>query len=228
MLRGFLYTLIAISKPESSTFKLDYSDEQVLIQQLLKRDNQAYRYAVQSYQKSMQYVAKSIVGTAIADEIVQDAWLSVIKALPKFEGRSSLKTWILRIVSNSAKSRLRKESRQFAAGDAADLEILSNAPNDRFNESGHWSNPPKHWDINSPEALIASDELRDIVKHTIEKLPALQQSIITLRDMECIGMEEICKILEISESNSRVLLHRARTKIWQAIDKHQGKENVEL
>jgi len=206
----------------------NYPNEQALITQLLKGDEQAYRYIVKNYQSSMQYVARSIVGTAIADEIVQDAWLSVIKALPKFEGRSSLKTWILRIVSNSAKSRLRKESRQFAAGDAADLEILSSLPSEKFNDNGSWATPPKHWDIASPEALIASEELNNVVHRTINKLPTLQQSIVTLREMEGLEMEDICKILEISESNSRVLLHRARTKIWQAIDKHQGKENVEL
>lgn len=206
----------------------DYSDEQTLIRQLISGDEAAYRYVVKSYQASMQYVARSIVGSSIADEIVQDAWLSVVKALPKFEGRSSLKTWILRIVSNSAKSRLRKESRQFAAGDAADLEAMSSLPHETFNDKGGWADPPKHWDIDSPDALIASEELNEIVRHTMDKLPPLQQSIIMLREMEGLSMENICKILEISESNSRVLLHRARTKIWQAIDKHQGKENVEL
>jgi len=206
----------------------NYSDEQALIQQLLNSDEHAYRHIVKNYQGSMLYVARSIVGAANADEIVQDAWLSVIKALPKFEGRSSLKTWILRIVSNSAKTRLRKESRQFAAGNAADLEVLSNLSSEKFNENGSWATPPKHWDIASPDALIASEELNNVIRRTIDKLPALQQSIVTLREMEGLGMEDICKILEISESNSRVLLHRARTKIWQAIDKHQGKENVEL
>ncbi len=206
----------------------NYPNEQALIKQLISGDEQAYRHVVKNYQSSMLYVARSIVGTSIADEIVQDAWLSVIKALPKFEGRSSLKTWILRIVSNSAKSRLRKESRQFAAGDAADLEILSSLPSEKFNDNGSWATPPKHWDIASPDALIASEELNNIVRRAIDKLPSLQQSIVTLREMEGLKMEDICKILEISESNSRVLLHRARTKIWQAIDKHQGKENVEL
>jgi len=197
-------------------------DEQDLIKLLLSGDEKAYRHVVKNYHNSMHYVARSIVGTAIADEVVQEAWVSVIKALPRFEGRSSLKTWILRIVSNSAKSRLRKESRHFSAGNANDMEAL-NIPDERFSENGHWASPPSHWNIASPDALIAEEELNAVIRQTIDKLPEIQQAIISLRDMDGLSMEEICKILEISESNSRVLLHRARSKIWQAIEKHQGK-----
>ena len=195
--------------------------EQELIRQLLNGDEAAYRQVVTDYQSSMLYVARAIVGTAIADEIVQEAWVSVIKALPKFEGRSSLKTWILRIVSNNAKSRLRKESRHFSAGDAADLEVIG-MPHDRFTDNGHWAIPPSRWDIESPDELLTSDELRSCMQQAMDKLPPIQQTILSLRDMDGMSMEEICKILEISESNSRVLLHRARTKVFLAIEKFQG------
>lgn len=197
------------------------SSEKELINRLLKGDENAFRQVVTDYNQGMLYVARAIVGTAIADEVVQESWLSAIKALPKFEGRSSLKTWILRIVSNSAKSRLRKESRHFSAGDSADLENIG-LPQDRFNENGSWSIPPARWNVESPDALIASDELQACIRFAIDKLPTIQQSILSLRDMEGMSMENICKILEISESNSRVLLHRARTKVFQAIDKYQG------
>lgn len=197
-------------------------EEQELVKLLLSGDEKAYRHVVKTYHNSMLFVARSIVGTAIAEEVVQEAWLSVIKALPGFEGRSSLKTWVLRIVSNSAKSRLRKESRHFSAGDAQDMEAL-NIPDERFVKNGHWSTPPVQWNISSPEALIAEEELNLVIRQTMSRLPEIQQAIISLRDMEGLSMEEICKILEISESNSRVLLHRARTRIWQAIEKYQGK-----
>ena len=200
---------------------MSYKDEQELIKHLLEGNENAFRYVVSNYQNSMLFVARSIVGNTIADEVVQEAWVSVIKALPKFEGRSSLKTWILRIVSNSAKTRLRKESRHYAAGDASDIETLA-VSDDRFQDDGHWASGPLHWNMASPESLLASEELKHVIFQTIDKLPAIQQTIISLRDMEGMTMDEICKILDISESNSRVLLHRARTKIWQAIEKYQG------
>lgn len=195
--------------------------EQVLIQRLLDADEAAYRQVVTDYQSSMLYVARAIVGTAIAEEVVQEAWLSVIKALPKFEGRSSLKTWILRIVSNSAKSRLRKESKHFSAGNAADLEVIG-MPKERFSDDGYWAIPPSRWNIESPDELLTSAELQACMREAMDKLPPIQQTILSLRDMEGMSMQEICKILAISESNSRVLLHRARTKVFQAIEKFQG------
>ena len=206
---------------------MEYQNEQDLIAQLLKGDENAYRYVVQAYHNNMLYVAKSIVGPAIADEIVQDAWVSVLKALPKFEGRSSLKTWVLRIVSNNAKTRLRKESRSIAMGDASDMEKLTTI-SERIHENSQSSCPVKHWNIASPDALLSSEELKAVIYSAIDKLPPVQQSIISLRDMNDMSMAEICKILEISESNSRVLLHRARTKIWQSINKFQDNQNVEM
>jgi len=198
----------------------DYSDQDFLIKQLLESDENAFRYVVSHYHQSMLYVAKSIVGPAIAEEVIQEAWVSVIKALPKFEGRSSLKTWVLRIVSNSAKTRLRKESRNIAVGDAIDVEVAC-LPDDRFRENGHWGSAPQHWNIATPDELLSRDGLKDLIYKTIDSLPPIQQSIISMRDMDGLEMSEICKILDVSESNSRVLLHRARAKIWQAIEKFQ-------
>ncbi len=206
---------------------MEYSNESELIEQLIDGNEKAYRYVVQAYHSNMLYVARSIVGPAIADEVVQESWVSVIKALPKFEGRSSLKTWVLRIVSNSAKTRLRKESRNIAVGDTTDIEKIS-ALSERFQENGGWSAPPQQWNVATPDALLSSEELKHIIYSTIDKLPTIQQSIISLRDMEGMSMTEICKVLDITESNSRVILHRARTKVWQAIEKYQDNQNVKL
>lgn len=196
-------------------------NEQELIEKLINRDEAAFRYAITSYQKAMRYVAMAIVGDSIADEIVQDAWIAVLKALPKFEGRSSLKTWILRIVSNGAKTRLRKESRMVASGDAQDMETAAIAAS-RFKEDGHWQAGPSQWQGETPESLLASEQLRGKMQSTIDQLPEMQKTVLMLREIEGINMEEICKILDISESNSRVLLHRARARVWETIDKFKA------
>lgn len=197
------------------------SDEQALITQLLAGNENAYRQVVKQHHALMLQVAKSIVGSSIADEVVQESWLAVIKALPSFEQRSSFKTWLLRIVSNNAKTRLRKENRSVAVGDIHDLELLS-VPVDRFEPDGHWSKPPPIWDLASPDEILASEELKTRLNDALGKLPSAQQTILVLREMEGLEMDEICKILGISESNSRVLLHRARMQLWQVVDKYEN------
>jgi RNA polymerase sigma-70 factor (ECF subfamily) len=193
-------------------------EEQELIKKLIAKDEDAYRYAIKTYNSSMHYVASAIVGDSIADEVVQEAWVAIIRALPKFEGRSSLKTWILRIVSNGAKTRLRKESRTVSMGDANDMETLG-VTVDRFKSNGMWQTPPNSWQAETPESLLASEQLRGKMEQVVDQLPEMQKTVLILREIEGLEMEEICKILDISESNSRVLLHRARTRLWETIDK---------
>jgi len=192
--------------------------EQELIRKLINKDEDTFRYAIKTYNSSMYYVASAIVGDSIADEVVQEAWVAIIRALPKFEGRSSLKTWILRIVSNGAKTRLRKESRMVSMGDANDMEI-SGVTADRFKSNGTWQTPPNAWQAETPESLLASEQLKGKMEQAVDQLPEMQKTVLILREIEGLEMEEICKILDISESNSRVLLHRARTRLWDTIDK---------
>ena len=154
--------------------------------------------------------------------VAQDAWLAVIKSLPKFERRSSLKTWILRIVSNSAKSRLRHESRSVSL-DFADESAPASVNSNQFRNDGHWQIPPKVWHTDTPEEILACSELRSHIDQVFKNLPPLQQAAIALRDMQGMDMDTICKILEVSESNARVLLHRARNVMREAIDQFQGK-----
>lgn len=195
-------------------------NEKELISKLIAKDENAFRYAIKNFQNSMLYVAVAIVGESIAEEVVQEAWVAVIKAIPKFEGRSSLKTWILRIVSNGAKTRLRKESRTVSMGDAADLETSAIA-SDRFQANGHWQAPPNAWQAETPESLLASEQLSEKMMRALDQLPDLQKTVLILREIEGLEMEEICKVLDISESNSRVLLHRARSRVWETIDKYK-------
>jgi RNA polymerase sigma-70 factor (ECF subfamily) len=126
----------------------------------------------------------------------------------------------MRIVSNCAKSRLRHESRTINFDEPLD-QTISALNSDRFDDTGHWVTPLKVWHADTPDAILASDELQNCINRTLRGLPYLQQAIITLRDMQGLDMESICKILEVSESNARVLLHRARNEIRDALDKHQ-------
>lgn len=191
-----------------------------LIERLLAGDQAAYSAVVKAYHGLMLQIARSIVGEAVADEVVQDCWLAVMRNLPNFERRSSLKTWIMCIVGNTAKSRLRKESRSVSLEDITGGEDMS-AGAGRFRESGHWLHPPSQWSIDTPEALLASDELRDCINRAIAALPPMQNAVLHLRDMQGMDMQNLCKILEITESNARVLLHRARNHVRSAIEDHQ-------
>lgn len=195
------------------------SDED-LIPKLLAKDEAAYRAVVKAYHGIMVYVAKSIVGEAIADEVAQESWVSVMRALPKFERRSSLKTWILRIVSNTAKSRLRHESRTVNVDDFEGLgePMVSSG---KFNDKGHWTSPPSIWHGDSPESLLAGTQLQSVIDKALNELQPIQRSVVTLRDIQGLDMDSICKILDVSESNARVLLHRARSQIRERIDEYQ-------
>jgi RNA polymerase sigma-70 factor (ECF subfamily) len=202
-----------------ATDKLPSEDE--LIPKLLAGDEHAFVQVVHAYNGFMVHLARTIVGDAIADEVAQEAWMAVIRALPKFERRSSLKTWILRIVSNCAKSRLRHESRSINIDFSDDNSAMIDPAH--FKRDGHWQTPPNVWHADTPDAILASSELRKHIDDALKQLPSLQQAAITLRDMHGMDMDSICKILEVSESNGRVLIHRARSQLREAIDQYQGK-----
>ena len=193
-------------------------DDAQLIPRLLAQDEGAYAQLVGAYHGLMIHLARAIVGEAIADEVAQEAWVAVLRALPAFERRSSLKTWILRIVSNTAKSRLRRESRSISLdGLQADQASVDPAS---FRGDGHWAKPPAAWHAETPDDLLASEELRNIIHLTISALPPLQRAALTLRDMQDMDMDSLCKVLDVSESNGRVLLHRARSRIQAAIEEY--------
>lgn len=194
-------------------------DDRELIPRLLDGDESAYTQLVTAYHGLMIHLARAIVGEAIADEVAQESWVSVMRALPKFEQRSSLKTWILRIVSNTAKTRLRHESRTSSLDEMLDDQPIVDPA--RFRPNSHWANPPAMWHGDTPEELLASKELQECINTALMSLPPLQRAALSLRDMQGMDMETICKILEVSESNGRVLLHRARSRIQQAIEGQQ-------
>ncbi|MDO7710990.1 MAG: sigma-70 family RNA polymerase sigma factor [Pseudomonadota bacterium] len=194
------------------------SDEKALITDLINGDEKAFELIVSNYHNLMLSVARAIVGEAFADEVVQDAWISAIKALPKFEGRSSLKTWLLHIVSNGAKSRVRRENRMISLDDG-----WQSVSSEKFDNTGHRIDEILPWEEATPEALLANEQLQAAIEKTFQSLPPLQRAALTMYDMEGLKMEEVCNILDISASNARVLLHRARTGLHQCIEKFQDK-----
>jgi len=193
-------------------------DERHLIKRLIDGEAQAFEFVVAEYHNIMLSVARAIVGEAFADEVVQEAWIAAIKALPKFEARSSLKTWLLHIVSNGAKSRVRRENRQTSLDDGWEAE-----PADKFDQSGHRYDDVIPWETATPEALLANDQLQTIIDECFQQLPAVQRAVLSMYELEGIKMDEICNILDITSSNARVLLHRARTTLHHSIEKYQGK-----
>lgn len=174
---------------------------------------------IRTHYSSMLVVAGQIVGHAIADEVVQEAWVSIHKALPSFEGRSSIKTWIMRITINEAKTRLRKESRYISL--EAFGEEGSGLRSDRFNAQGGWLHPTNQWHDESPDALLTNEEMGDCIESNMQSMPEMQQSVFTLKDIEGLSFDDICNILDVSASNARVLLHRARLKLFSTVEHFQ-------
>jgi RNA polymerase sigma-70 factor, ECF subfamily len=197
------------------------ADELRLVDGLRAGDEAAFATLVSRYGASMLRVAQLYVRSrAVAEEVVQDAWIGVLNGSARFEGRSSLKTWIFRILTNKAKTRALKEGRSipFSALDAGEPSVdpeRFRGPEDRY--PGHWATPPASWAGPPEERLLASETLA-LVEGEIAKLPPAQALVITMRDVEGFDSAEVCNALELSETNQRVLLHRARTKVRSALE----------
>lgn len=187
--------------------------------QLKAKNQEAFALLVEHHHRQMIHIARGIIGEAQAEEVVQEAWVSIYRNLNKFEGRSSLKTWMFTIVSNGAKTRLRKESRQILM---ADVEgSTSGLSEDLFNSEGGWSKPPPEWHVDSPDQLLEESQLQDCIEKTAKSLPEQQRAVFVLREIEQQDMDEVRNILGLSDSNIRVLLHRARVKLMRVIDRYR-------
>ena len=196
-----------------------------LLARLRAGDERAFETLVMRHHRTMLAVARQYVSTrAVAEEVVQEAWLGVIKGIDRFEGRSSLSTWILRILVNIAKTRGVRESRSvpYAALAGPDDEVSVEAdrfrgPGDQY--PGGWWAFPDDWSKLPEQALLQRETLK-VVTDAIEELPPLQRSVIAMRDIQGCGPEDVCSVLEISDGNQRVLLHRARSRVRAALEKH--------
>lgn len=195
---------------------MNYPADSALLSRLLAGEQPAFRELVGTYQGAMRAVAFAIVGSRHADEVVQDAWLAVVRSLDGFQGRSSLKTWLLTITANTAKTRLKHNRREVLLDDLPGPHGSVGA--ERFAADGHWLAAPFAWHEDSPEALLTEDELRECLEKTLGSLSELQGSVLQLRERQGLELEEICNLLEISLSNVRVLLHRARLKVFATLE----------
>jgi RNA polymerase sigma-70 factor (ECF subfamily) len=208
---------------------LSLEDKQ-LVAALRRGDDSAFAALLETYHSALVHVAMAYVrNRAVAEEVVQETWLGVIRGIDRFEGRSSLKTWIFRIVANIAKTRAEREGRTipFSSLRAADDTDDPAVEPERFLDAahgplaGHWAAPPARWDT-LPEERLRSKETLARVREAVETLPPTQRAVITLRDIEQWSSDEVCDLLGLSEGNQRVLLHRARSKVRAALEEHLG------
>lgn len=201
--------------------------ESELLEALRAGDEDAFAQLVREYQPSLVRVARIYVPTqAAAEEVTQETWLGVLKGLDRFEGRSSLRTWIFRILTNIAKTRAQRDGRTLPFSALQDPGRVPEAAvdADRFLDPehprwpGHWAARPEPW----PEDALISAETQAVIEEAIEALPANQRAVISLRDIEGWSSEEVRNALELSETNQRVLLHRARSKVRRALESYLG------
>ena len=191
-----------------------------LVTTLKAGDEAAFARLVDELGPSMLRVARMYVSTrAVAEEVVQETWVAVLTGIDRFEGRSSLKTWIFRILANRAKTRGEREGRTlpFSSIGGGDGDEERAVDPDRFLANGQWGSPPTGW-AELPEARLVGKETLDVVRKAIEALPDTQRAVITMRDVDGWDSEEVRNVLGLSESNQRVLLHRARSKVRRAIE----------
>lgn len=200
--------------------------EQRLVERLRGGDQAAFMELVELHSPAMLRVAQTFVPSrAVAEEVVQETWLGVLRGIDGFEGRSSLRTWLFRILTNRAKTRGERESRTVPFSTLATREAEGDEPSvdpDRFTRPddggpGFWAAPPRRWE-ESPERSLQSSEALEMVRAVVDALPRAQRLVITMRDLEGWPSDEVCNALEISETNQRVLLHRARSKVRSALE----------
>ncbi|GJL57685.1 MAG: RNA polymerase sigma24 factor [Nitrospirales bacterium] len=200
------------------TLKLD---EPGLVRALQEGNEQVFAAVMDWYSGSLLRLALSYVPSrAVAEEVVQETWMGVFEGIHRFESRSSFKTWLFRILINRAKTRGIRESRYEPSGlslSSPDADEGPSLEDSLFiaegSRMGHWKDPPHDWQPDTPERILLSKECRAAIETAIENLPPMQCQVMTLRDIEGVSSEEVCNILEISETNQRVLLHRARTRV---------------
>jgi RNA polymerase sigma-70 factor (ECF subfamily) len=193
-----------------------------LVDRLRAGDEAAFTRLVDGWSGAMLRLATSYVVGASAEEVVQDTWLAVIEHLDEFEGRSSLKHWVFRILANTAKRRAARDRRVLPVGDPG-AEIGPTVDPDRFAGTGaffpgHWRENPSAW--HTPEHAAETAELRRVVADAVGRLPPRQAAVVTLRDVEGFEADEVAKLMGVSVANQRVLLHRGRASVRAALEEY--------
>jgi RNA polymerase sigma-70 factor (ECF subfamily) len=184
-----------------------------LLVRLRSGDERAFVSLVRRYQEQMLRLATSFVpNQAVAEEVVQDTWLALLRGLDRFEGRSSLKTWLFSILVNQARTTGTREHRSVPVPDPEPAVDPA-----RFDAAGGWADPPEHW-VEAAEGRLEAGKLADRLRALIDELPARQRQVVLLRDVDELSSEEVCSVLAISDGNQRVLLHRARSRLRQLFE----------
>jgi RNA polymerase sigma-70 factor (ECF subfamily) len=188
-----------------------------LLARLRAGDEQAFVVLVSRHRDAMLALAAGYVPSrAVAEEVVQETWVGVLRGLGGFEGRSSVRTWVFRILVNRARTAGMRERRSVAVEDMGPVVDQS-----RFDQHGRWITPPEAWVEQVDNRLVAA-KMADRIRSAIEDLPARQREVVTLRDIEGLTSDDVCTVLEISEANQRVLLHRGRSKLRQLLESEFG------
>ncbi len=215
-------------QPAAGAVDVASAEEIRLVEALRRGDEEVFVSLVRQYGTLMRRVASFYVkDAAVVDEVVQETWLGVVTGIERFEGRSSFKTWLFRVLANVARNRAVKESRSVPFSSLAGNELDAEEPAvdaDRFlpaddRWAGHWASAPRRFD-EMPEASLESGETLRVARLAIEALPEVQRVVITMRDLVGFTPEEVCEALEISDGNQRVMLHRARTHVRKALERH--------
>ncbi|MGD0385405.1 MAG: RNA polymerase sigma factor [Solirubrobacteraceae bacterium] len=188
-------------------------DDERLLERLRAGDEAAFGALVAAHHDAMLRLASNFVPSrAVAEEVVQDTWLGVLRGIDRFEGRSSLRTWLLAILVNRARTTGVREARSIAVGDATPAVDRA-----RFDVSGAWSSPPEQW-VEDAEERLGAAALAAHIHEALEQMPARQRAVVTLRDVDGLDSDEVCAVLSLSQANQRVLLHRGRSQLRRALE----------
>ena len=191
-------------------------EEGELVTRLRSGDEAAFRFLVDRYHGSLLRVAQTMVPSrAVAEEVVQDTWLGLVRGIHRFEGRSSLRTWLFHVLVNRARSTGVSERRPTIGTSPA-------VDPDRFGADGGWTEPPVPWPDEVDDRLVAA-QLAERIRPRLEELPDMQRQVVTLRDVEGLSAEEVCELLGLTEGNQRVLLHRGRSRLRGMLELEMGK-----
>jgi RNA polymerase sigma-70 factor (ECF subfamily) len=185
-------------------------DDAALVERLQAGDEVAFVELVRAYQTRLQRLAESVVSSrSVAEEVVQETWLAVVRGVERFEGRSSFKTWLFHILLNRARSAAGRERRA--------PPLASEDLGERFDRAGAWAPPPVPW-ADEAEDRVVAQHLADRVRELLPVLPEAQRQVVLLRDIEGLSASEVCTLLGVSDGNQRVLLHRARGHLRRKLD----------
>ena len=182
-----------------------------IIDSALNGDEASFNTLIQTYTPGLKATLQTIVDETTAADIIQETWLSVYAHLSDFKQQSHFKTWLYRITVNKAKTHLKSVWVQKMQSEPNNLD-------ERFNTQGSWQKSPEPWGTESPESLLEQQELVSVIRTELEHLPNNQRLVLILHDIEQLSFDEICTTLELSQSNTFVLIHRARKALYARIE----------